>query len=103
MNARCRCTGFIPPATSACLSGGLRLSTCGYDDGHFGFITGKPNRLVFRLPRLAGVHLTESPRSKDKTVTETSSGYEFTATVIELEQLKVAARLWTANAIDQSG
>jgi predicted DNA-binding transcriptional regulator YafY len=60
-----------------------------YDnDGHFGFSTGRPIRLVFRLPRLAGVHLTESPLSEDQTVTETTSGYEFTATVIESEQLK---------------
>ena len=58
------------------------------DEGRFGFSTGKPIRLVFRLPRLAGVHLTESPLSDDQTVTETTSGYEFTATVIESEQLK---------------
>lgn len=58
------------------------------DDGHFGFSTGRPIRLVFRLPRLAGVHLTESPLSEDQTVTETTSGYEFSATVIESEQLK---------------
>ncbi|WP_232315221.1 helix-turn-helix transcriptional regulator [Aquincola tertiaricarbonis] len=58
------------------------------EDGRFGFSTGKRISLVFRLPKLAGVHLTESPLSPDQTVRESAGGYEFTATVTESEQLK---------------
>lgn len=58
------------------------------EEGRFGFSAGKRISLVFRLPKLAGIHLIESPLSADQTVTETADGYEFTATVTESEQLK---------------
>lgn len=58
------------------------------NEGRFGFSTGRMVDLVFRLPRLAGVHLTESPLSVNQTVVETEDGYQLTATVAESEQLK---------------
>lgn len=58
------------------------------DQGRLGFSSGKRITLVFRLPKLAGVHLTESPLSQDQTVKDSQDRYEFTATVTESEQLK---------------
>lgn len=58
------------------------------EDGGFGFGHGKQIRIVFRLPRLTGVHLIESPLSLDQTHREVADQYEFSATVVESEQLK---------------
>lgn len=58
------------------------------DGGGFGFGHGKKIKLVFRLPRLTGVHLVESPLSQDQTYRQIGDVYEFSATVVESEQLK---------------
>jgi predicted DNA-binding transcriptional regulator YafY len=57
-------------------------------EGRFGFSTGKPIDIVFRLPKLAGVHLTESPLAENQTFTIADDAYQFAATVTESEQLK---------------
>lgn len=58
------------------------------DEGRFGFGRGKVIQLVFRLSRDAGLHLTESPLSKDQTVREIGDQYEFRASVVESPQLR---------------
>jgi predicted DNA-binding transcriptional regulator YafY len=58
------------------------------DDGRFGFGEGRRIRLVFRIDRAAGLHLTESRLSADQTVTELVDGrLEVTATVVESAML----------------
>ncbi|MGJ7522707.1 helix-turn-helix transcriptional regulator [Variovorax sp. LT1P1] len=57
-------------------------------EGRFGFSTGKHIKLVFCLPKLAGVHLTESPLAENQTFISTEDGYQFAVTVTESEQLK---------------
>lgn len=61
---------------------------CHEAEGRFGFSTGKPIDLVFRLPKLAGVHLTESPLAENQTFIPTEDGYQFAVTVTESAQLK---------------
>ncbi len=59
-----------------------------YDnDGRFGFGEGKRIRLTFRIAKPNGLHLLESPLSKDQSVTELDEEYEITATVVDTEQL----------------
>ncbi len=53
------------------------------DDGQFGFGEGKRIRLSFRINKQAGLHLLETPLSKDQTVKETDGFHEFSATVVE--------------------
>ncbi|CAN7597229.1 WYL domain-containing protein [Variovorax paradoxus] len=59
------------------------------DEGRFGFGAGKRIELVFRLPAGAALHLTESPMSTDQQFAVLADGrYEFTATVVESQQLR---------------
>ncbi len=57
------------------------------DDGRFGFGEGERIRLTFRIAKPNGLHLLESPLSKDQQVTELDEEYEITATVVDTEQL----------------
>lgn len=57
------------------------------DDGRFGFGDGQLIRLQFRIEKSAGLHLLESPLSKDQTVNELDETYEITATVVESAML----------------
>ena len=57
------------------------------DDGRFGFGEGERIRLMFRILKLNGFHLLESPLSKDQEVRELDEEYEITATVVDTEQL----------------
>lgn len=58
------------------------------DDGRFGFGEGKRIQLRFRIAKLAGQHLLETPLARDQQVVDRGDCYEVTATVIESEQLK---------------
>lgn len=59
------------------------------DDGRFGFGEGEKVRLVFRIKRSAGMHLMESPLSKDQQVVEHEDGHlEITATVVDSAMLE---------------
>ena len=59
------------------------------DDGRFGFGEGEQVRLVFRIKRSAGMHLMESPLSKDQQVVEHEDGHlEITATVVDSAMLE---------------
>lgn len=59
-----------------------------YDnDGRFGFGEGRCICLTFRISKDAGFHLTETPLSKDQTVTEAEDHYEICATVVDSAQL----------------
>lgn len=77
-----------------------RLSTLGFerpkdfdlkrldDDGRFGFGEGERIRLTFRITRAEGVHLLETPLSKDQEVTELEDGYRISATVVDSAMLE---------------
>jgi predicted DNA-binding transcriptional regulator YafY len=55
-----------------------------YDaDGHFAWGYGRRIRLVFRVEKEAGFHITETPLSTDQQVRELEDGYEISATVVE--------------------
>lgn len=56
-------------------------------DGRFGFGNGKQIRLTFRVSKLHGAYLLETPLSEDQQVTELGNDYEISATVIESSQL----------------
>lgn len=59
------------------------------DEGRFGFGEGNHIQIVFRLPAIAGLHLVESPVSKDQVHRTLPDGMtEFTATAVESEQLR---------------
>lgn len=59
------------------------------DEGRFGFGDGHHIQIVFRLSALAGLHLVESPVSADQEHRTLRDGRtEFTATVVESEQLR---------------
>ena len=58
------------------------------DDGRFGFGEGKRIRLTFRISKRAGLHLLESPLSKDQQVRELDAQFELSATVVETAQLR---------------
>ena len=53
------------------------------EDGRFLFGEGKRIRLKFRISRIAGNHLLESPLSRDQKVREIEDQYEITATVVD--------------------
>lgn len=57
------------------------------DDGRFGFGEGKRIRLSFRISKDAGLHLRETPLSKDQCVTERPDYFAITATVVQTRQL----------------
>lgn len=57
------------------------------DDGRFGVGNGKRVRLQFHITKDAGLHLIETPLSKDQTVEVTEGGYRLSATVVETDQL----------------
>jgi predicted DNA-binding transcriptional regulator YafY len=55
-----------------------------YDgDGRFHLGDGRKVRLVFRITRSAGLHITESPLSPDQTVTEGPDHFDISATVVD--------------------
>ena len=59
------------------------------DDGRFGFGEGEKIRLIFHIERDAGLHLLESPLSKDQQVVEHEDGtLEITATVVDSAMLE---------------
>ena len=59
-----------------------------YDEsGRFGFSEGKMIALSFEIKKDAGLHLLESPLSKDQQVKETKNHYQIRATVIDTWQL----------------
>ena len=58
------------------------------DDGRFGFGDGRRIRLSFRINKVAGFYLLESPLSHDQQVIEIGDQYEITATVVDTAQLK---------------
>lgn len=53
------------------------------EDGRFGISKGRRVRLSFRIRKGVGLHLLESPLSKDQTVEEAGEDYRITATVAE--------------------
>jgi len=58
------------------------------DDGRFGFGEGLRVRLRFRIEKEAGVHLLETPLSKDQQVQDQGDGWlEITATVVDSAML----------------
>ncbi len=60
-----------------------------YDDaGRFGYGNGQHIRLQFRITKEAGLHLLESPLSKDQTVQELDDAYVIDATVVETAMLE---------------
>lgn len=59
------------------------------DDGRFGFGEGEKVRLRFTIARDAGLHLLESPLSRDQHVAELASGdYAISATVVDSAMLE---------------
>lgn len=57
------------------------------DEGRFNFGSGKQVRLTFQIEKEAGLHLLETPLSRDQTVRELPRHYEISATVTESAQL----------------
>jgi len=57
------------------------------DDGRFGFGNGKLVRLKFRIAKKRGLHILESPLSKDQVHTELENHYVIEATVVETAML----------------
>lgn len=55
------------------------------DDGRFGFGEGERISVTFRIDKLAGRHLLETPLSVDQQVVELEDTYEITATVVDSE------------------
>lgn len=58
------------------------------DEGRFGFGDGKKVRLTFRITKLEGAHLLESPLSTDQQVKEIGGEYEISATVVDSAMLE---------------
>ena len=59
------------------------------DDGRFGFGDGRRVRLTFHITQDAGLHLRESPLSKDQQVRDLGDGWmEITATVVDSAMLE---------------
>jgi predicted DNA-binding transcriptional regulator YafY len=59
------------------------------DEGRYGFGDGEKIRLSFRIERVAGLHLMESPLSSDQQVVEFDDGTrEITATVVDSAMLE---------------
>ena len=57
------------------------------DEGRFAFGEGRRIRLRFRVEKDAGLHILETPLSKDQTVKVLADHYEISATVIDSAQL----------------
>jgi predicted DNA-binding transcriptional regulator YafY len=57
------------------------------DDGRFGFGDGKKIRLTFCLEKATALHLTETPLSEDQVVKDLGDVLEFSATVVDTQQL----------------
>lgn len=57
------------------------------DDGRFGFGEGKKIKLSFSISKDAGVHLTETPLSKDQKIVANEDHYRVTATLVQTAQL----------------
>lgn len=57
------------------------------DDGRFGFGEGRRIRLKFRILKSRGLHILESPLSKDQTHVEQDGYYLIEATVVETAML----------------
>jgi predicted DNA-binding transcriptional regulator YafY len=57
------------------------------DDGRFGFGQGKKIEVKFRIEKISGQFLTESKLSRDQQVQDLGDKLEFTATVVDSEQL----------------
>jgi predicted DNA-binding transcriptional regulator YafY len=55
--------------------------------GEFRFGKGERVRLSFRISKVAGQHLLETPLSTDQQVEETDDAYKITATVVDSEML----------------
>ena len=53
----------------------------------FGFGQGKKIRLIFRIRKDVGFHLTETPLSTDQKIVELEDQYQIEATVVESEML----------------
>lgn len=58
------------------------------DDGRFGFGEGKRIKLAFRIDKVAGLHLLESPLSADQKAVEIGDQIAISATVVDSSQLK---------------
>jgi predicted DNA-binding transcriptional regulator YafY len=57
------------------------------DEGRFGFGNGQLIQLSFRIAKVAGLHLLESPLSEGHSVRELPNYYQITATVVDTAQL----------------
>ena len=55
------------------------------DDGRFGFGEGERISVTFRIDKIAGRHLLETPLSLDQQVIELKNTYQITATVVDSE------------------
>ncbi len=61
-----------------------------YDaDGRFRFGEGEKCTLSFSITKQAGFHLTETPLSKDQTISESGTHYDVVATVVRSKQLQL--------------
>ncbi|MCA0936658.1 WYL domain-containing protein [Vibrio alginolyticus] len=61
-----------------------------YDaDGRFRFGEGEKCTLSFSITKQAGFHLTETPLSKDQTISELDTHYNVVATVVRSKQLQL--------------
>ena len=58
------------------------------DDGRFAFGDGRRVAIVFCIDASAGQHLLESPLSADQQVEAVEGGYQISATVVDLAQLR---------------
>ena len=58
------------------------------EDGRFGFGQGQRISLSFVINKGAGMHLLETPLSRDQKVTEVPDGYKVTATVVDTGHLE---------------
>lgn len=76
-----------------------------YDaDGRFGFGEGKSIRLTFNIKKDAGLHLLETPLSKDQVIVEHEDHYHISATVIDTARLDwwlngFATNVWASEKI----
>ena len=63
-------------------------------EGHFAFGVGQQIKLHFFIDKATGMHLTESPLSRDQIVVEHDNALEITATVIDSALLHQWLRGW---------
>ena len=57
------------------------------DDGRFGFGNGKKIKLTFRISKIYGEHIVESPLAADQQIKDHGDTYEISATVVDSDQL----------------